>query len=119
MSRKGSPIADNLNTRPVNGEVQIVVNGEPKGDPIYLVAGDSLLFTMPGKIVNGQLAIAEGYVDELMAKLTSSFPSTFGATSRVANLEQTIRDMAASESLDEARGVAWRSGALTDCGREA
>lgn len=87
------------------GMVQVLVDGEPVEGVVNMAAGDSLLFTMPGKLVNGKVAIAE-------ERITSLENQVRGWGMRVAKLEQAIRDIAGAASLDEAIGIAWRSGAL-------
>jgi hypothetical protein len=89
------------------GVVQIYVNGKPEGQALNVIAGDSVLFTMPGKLVNGRVAIAEEKATRLQEQVRS-----WG--SRVASLEQTIREMVAASSHDEAVGIAFRSGALRE-----
>lgn len=91
----------------MNGEVQIYVNGEPEGDKFNLMAGDSVLYTMPGQLLNGRVAIAEASVKTLEERVR-------GWSAQAAKLGQAIREMAEAATLDEAIGIAYRSGALRE-----
>lgn len=88
-------------------KVELLIDGKIEGKPKHLMPGDSLLFTAPGQLTVGRVAILEAERDDLRSRL-----SAWGL--RVSKLEQTIRNMAAAESLDEAIGIAWRSGALNE-----
>lgn len=91
----------------MSARVQVVVNGEPVGDAVNLRNGDSLLFTMPWHLLSGRARIAEWKIARVREALKAKH-------AEVVLLEETIREMAAAASLNEAVSIAFASGVLSE-----